>query len=553
MSSTGRRAARLSVLIAAASLALAACAGDSGAGDSGTDTDAAEQGPVTEGGSITFAVDSPFLGFDPNVTPAAQDARVLRQVFDSLLTLDEDKELHPWLASEWDVSEDGLTYNFSLRDDVTFHDGTPFNAEAVCYNLDRIKNPETASIYAIGLIGPYESCEARDEFTAEVTMASPFAPFLNNLTSPFMGINSPTAAAAADPADYTLAPVGSGPFRLENYIAGGRVELTRYEDYDWAPEGAQHEGPAYLEEMTFQIIPDPTVRVGSVRNGTVEAASNIPETEVASIESNPELTYITQQQSGAPYQLHFNTSKAPFDDPAVRQAARAALDIDSALNALYLNEAPRAWGPLTPQTIGYNEEIEGSFEFDAEAAAQLLEGAGWVEGSDGVRTKDGQRLTLTYREGTPNREKRQDLANFFEANLEDVGFEVNTIFEQAAVGQAQIQNGDYNIAGLSLVAVDPNVMYQMYDPRFMPQPGRSGFNLSMTDEPELTELLAEGQAVTDQEERVEIYGDAQVQVIDDARSVGIYVPRYTLALNGLQGLRFDAEGYPILYDAAIRQ
>ena len=506
-----------------------------------------------EGGSAVFAVDSPFLGFDPNITPAAQDARMLRQVYDSLLYLDENRDLQPWLATEWEVSDDGLTYTFTLRDDVTFHDDTPFNGEAVCFNLDRIKASETASIYAIGLIGPYASCEAPDETTAVVTLATPYAPFLNNLTPPFMGINSPTAAAAAAPADYTLAPTGSGPFEIASYTAGDRVELVRNESYTWGPGNAEHTGAAYLEALTFQIIPDATVRMGSVRNGTVQAGSNVPETEVAAIEADTSLEFIAPQQSGAPYQLHLNAAKPPFDDPAVREAARAALDIDSALAALYLGVLDRAWGAVTPETIAYDPAVESSFEFDAEAAAGALEEAGWVEGADGVRERDGERLEILYLESAPNREKRQDLATFFEANLEAVGFDVEVVFEQVAPLQARSQAGDYNIMGLSLVAVDPNVLYQMYDPRFIPQPGLSGFNLSHTEDAALTELLAQGQQATDLAERESIYADVQADVIENARSVGIYVPTYTLAVNGLQGIRFDAEGYPILFDAFLAQ
>jgi peptide/nickel transport system substrate-binding protein len=547
MSSAHGKRLRACAVLAVAVSALAACGGGSGSGSSGGQ--AADAAPV-EGGSATFAVDSPFLGFDPNVTPAAQDARVLRQVFDSLLYLDNGT-VKPWLATDWKVSDDGLTYTFTLRDDVKFTDGTPFNGQAVCFNLDRIKNPATASIYAIGLIGPYASCTAPDDKTAVVTMSTPYAPFLNNLTSPFMGINSPTAAAAAKPADYTLAPVGSGPFKITKYTPGDRVELAKNPDYNWGPGNAKHTGAAHLDNLTFQIIPDPTVRMGSVTNGTVQAGSNVPETQVAAIKGNSNLQFIAQAQSGAPYQLHFNSSRAPFNDPAVREAARSALDIDSALKALYLGVLERAWGPITAQTIGYDKSVEGSFTFDANAANAALDKAGWVKGSDGVRVKDGQRLTAHYIEAAPNREKRQDLATFFQANLQAVGFQVQLDFQQTAPLQTVLQNGDYDIAGLSLVAVDPNVLYQMYDPRFTPTPGHTGFNLSHTNDQALTGLLAQGQQTQDAGKRADIYAQVQQNVIDNARSVPIYVPTYTLAVNGLNGIRFDAEGYPILYDAFV--
>lgn len=535
-------------LALASLVALAGCA--AGTGDEGGGGSSPTSEP-TEGGDAVFAVDSNFFGFDPNVTPAAQDARVLRQMFDSLLYLDEAGELQPWLATEWSASDDGLSYDFTLRDDVTFWDGTPWNAEALCFNLNRIVDPAAGSIYAIGLVGPYESCEATGEFTATVTLSAPFTAFLNNLTSPFLGMNSPTAAAAADPADYLINPVGSGPFVFESYTPQDRVVLTRNEDYAWAPGNAEHEGPAYLDTLTFQIIADATVRIGSVRSGQVQGIGNVPETEVAAIEGDPSMQFIAQQQSGAPYQLHFNADRV-FADPLVREAARAALDIDSAVQSLYLGTYERAWGPLSPTTIGYDESLEGAFEFDPDRAAELLDEAGWELGSDGVRTKDGQTLTVDYMEYTPNREKRQDLATLFEANLEDVGFDVNVEFLATAEGQTTLQAGAYDIAGLSLVAVDPNVLYQMYDPRFIPTPGQTGFNMSHTDVPEVTDLAARSQSATG-DERLEVVSQLQHDVVDNARSVAVYVPTYTLALNGLEGLRFDPEGYPIFFDAYLAQ
>lgn len=546
------RFTRILPVLAVAGLTLAACSGEGGGGTtSTTDANATASAEPVAGGSAVIAVDSPFFGFDPNVTPAAQDARVLRQAFDSLLYLDDSGELQPWLATAWEVSDDGMTYTLTVRDDVTFTDDTPFDAAAVCFNLDRIKAPETGSIYAIGLIGPYDSCEAPDATTAVITLSTPYAPFLNNLTSPFMGMNSPTAAAAVEPADYLLAPTGSGPYIITSYTPGDRVELVRNDDYAWPPGNAEHEGAGYLEAMTFQIIPDPTVRMGTVTTGTANAGSNVPPTEIAALEANADLAYITQPQSGAPYQLHFNSAKPPFDDPAVREAARAALDIDAALLALYFGNAERAWGPLAPTTYAYDPEVENSFAFDPDAAATLLDGAGWTLGADGVRSKDGQALSIVYVEGSPNRENRQDLATFFEANLEAVGFDVTLAFEQTAPLQTKLQEGDYNIAGLSLVAVDPNVMYQMYDPRFIPSPGQNGFNMSQTDDATLTDLVTSGQSELDPAARAAIYAEAQMNVIDNARSIGVYVPQYTLAVNGLAGIRFDAEGYPILYDAFL--
>ncbi|GAA1321944.1 ABC transporter substrate-binding protein [Leucobacter albus] len=539
-----RKRLKLGILGAVtAAVALTAC---SPSGDGGGETTEA-----TQGGEAVFAIDTPIIGLDPNVTPAAQDARVMRQVFDNLVAFDANGELIPWLATGWELSDDGLEYTFTLRDDVTFHDDTPFNGEAVCFNLDRIKDPVTASMYAASLIGPYASCVAPDETTAIVRVAEPFAPFMATLTSPFLSLVSPTAAAAVDAADFNLKPVGSGPYVIESYTPQDRVELVANENYNWAPGSANHQGRAYLDRITFQIVPDATVRLGSLRSGGFQAVGNVPETEAQGVEQDPGLEFVAQSQSGAPFQYHFNSEHPPFDDPTVRAALRQGFDIESAVSALYLGVYERAWGPLSPTTYDYDENRVSAFDFDPEAAAAALEGAGWELGADGIREKAGQKLSARMLELTPNREKRQDLAEFFKANMKDIGVDIQLEFKQSAGLLQAGQEGDYDILTLSLVNVDPNVLYSLYAPEQIPVPESPGFNYTRVAEPELSSLLLRAQQELDPATRTALHEEIQADIVENARSIAVYVPTYTMATNGIQGLRFDAEGYPVWYDVSI--
>lgn len=532
-----RQAARLTIAGASAlTIALSGCA-----------TPGSEQAPD----EIVFAIDSETLHFDPNVTPSAQDARVLRQVFDGLVSMDSEGEIVAGLATDWELSEDGLTYTFDLRDDVTFHDGTEFNAEAVCFNFDRIKAPETASLYAVSLIGSYDSCEAPDPHTAVITMSSPYAPFLAVLTSPFLGMVSPTAVETQGPEDFSFNPKGTGPFELTDYVPMSHITLERNEDYDWAPESAEHEGPAQLAKITFQIMPDPTVRLGSLRAERIHAVGNVPETEAEAAEADPSLEFYAIAQSGSPYQLYFNQSKPPFDDENVRLAFAHSVNVDTIVEALYFGVYGRASGNLSSSTPGYDETLADRVPYDPELAKQLLEEAGWEEGPDGVRTKDGERLRIQYLEQAPNREKRQDIAQFVKSYAEDVGFEVVHSFQQAAALQAAQQNGDYHMAGLSLVNVDPNVMWSILGSPFRPTPEAGGFNFSHVTH--LDDPLMAAQAELDDDRRMELYGELQRQVLDEAISVPVYEPTYTMATRGIEGIRFDSEGYPVFYDVSVTE
>ena len=508
----------------------------------GTNSDGA--GSALE--EMPFAIDSPTVGFDPNVTPAAQDARIMRQVFDGLVSKDEDGKIVAGLAKEWKVSEDGLKYTFTLKEGVKYHDGSAFDAKAVCYNFDRIKKPETGSRYAISLIGPYKSCAAPDATTAEITLGAKYAPFLAVLTSPFLGMVSPAAVESMGAEQYNLKPSGTGPFKMVEYTPMAQIVLERNEDYNWAPASAKHEGPAHLKKLTFQIVPDPTVRLGSLKTGRIQAMSNVPETEAENTKSDKNLNFVAQPQSGSPFQLYFNQQKGPFTEQAVRQAFAQSIDVATIVKSLYFGVYQQASGNLSTTTPGYDETLKDLLPYDLEKAKSLLEEAGWKPGADGVRQKDGKRLTIVYNESSPNREKRQDIAQFVKTYAEKAGFEVKIELMQVAALTASTQNGTYDIMGLSLVNVDPNVIWSILGSPFQPAPNKNGFNFAHVTN--LDASLQAAQTEMDDAKRLQMYADLQKQISAEAISLPIYVPTYTMATRGIEGLRFDAEGYPVFYD-----
>ncbi|GAA3666449.1 ABC transporter substrate-binding protein [Microbacterium marinilacus] len=533
--STSRRRLAAAAMLTAAGTALAGCAGGEAPGDAASATPAS-------GGSATFAVSTTFGSFDPNITASAPDARAIRQVFDSLVDLDADGEIVPWLASAWEVSDDGLAYTFTLRDDVSFHDGTAFDAEAVCYNLDRIVAPETASLYAISLIGPYESCEAPDATTAVVTLSAPYTPLLANLSTPFLGIVSPTAAEESGIEGFGTQPVGTGPFRFVSYAADSELVLERNDDYDWAPESAGHDGAAYLDELRFQVITDATVRLGSLRNGDVQAIGDVPAQEVAGVEEDDTLAYHDQKQSGATFQYFFNTTRPLLADAAVRRAITAGLDIDSALLATYFGTYERATSPLSPTTAGYDETVE-PVAYDPEQAAADLTEAGWIPGDDGIREKDGQRLSLSALLGSPSYDSRTELTEFLRQNLAEIGveLEINTTAQVAEVYAA----GDYDIVTTSFVAVDPVILGTIYS-------SASYFGMAKIDA--LDDQLAQAEQLPPGAERDALYGEIQHAVIDEAYSIPVYVLSFRVATStSLHGIDFDAAAYPAFYDAYLSE
>ncbi len=250
------------------------------------------------GGELTFVVATEPDGVDAHLAAYANAFLVNRNICDSLVAKTAEAEFVPHLATAWEIAEDGLSYTFTLRDDVTFHDGTPFNAEAVKYNLERVASPELASRLAVSYLGPFESAEVLDEYTVKVNFSRPHAAFMNVFAS-WVGMVSPTAAAAADPADFNWMPICSGPFKFEEYVAQSHVSFVVNPDYAWAPAIFTHEGRAYLDRVVIRFISDESTRVAALETGEVDAIKDVPASALNMLKEMGTWTIVEQELAGS--------------------------------------------------------------------------------------------------------------------------------------------------------------------------------------------------------------------------------------------------------------
>lgn len=338
----------------------------------------------------------------------------MRQMFANLVSQTPSGTYVPWLAKSWTVNSDATLWTFDLRTGVTFQDGAPFNASAVCYNLNRIVSPAEASQYAISLLGPYKSCVALSTYKVQVTFSHGYEPFLEALSEPFLGMVSPRAAAAAGEANFSLAPVGggSGPFEFVKWVQNGYLELKAWPGYHWPPAGSSHTGPAYLSKLIFDIVPQASTRVGAVESGQYNAAETILPSVYSSVKSNPSLRAYDIPESGAPYQLFFNTAKAPWNSLQMRAAVRDSIDVPAIISSLYNNVESQAWGPLASNTPYFDKRLVHSFSYNPARANAIFNSLGWKMTSSGYRMKNGQVLTLEKNDFTPDRTSRQEVATF---------------------------------------------------------------------------------------------------------------------------------------------
>ena len=514
---------------------------------------ATEASQQTKGGTLTFALDSSPDNLDPATSSSSVNAEVMRQVYDSLVWQTDDGEYLPWLAKSWDISKDGRTYTFQLRDDVTFHDGAPFDADAVCFNLDRITDPDTQSASAISALGDsYKSCRATGEFEATMTLSQPTYDWLSGLSQVWTGIQSPAAIKKYGDQVVTH-PVGTGPFRFEQMQLNQQVVLAKNPDYEWGPEGIDHQGPANLDQLVLKVIPESTTRFRSV-GGDVDAAESIAPQDVNAAKSNPALDGEVVPVVGTPYQLFLNTTHEPWDDVEARKAVRSAMNVPAIIDSLYFGVYDRAWSPLTPSTRFYDDSLEDSVDYDPDAADATFDSLGWQLGSDGYRHKGGETLTIDYLVPSEKREKRQEVAQFLQENLKQVGIKVNLHFEADGPYDAMRDANEYDAIGLSLTS-GFSTMNAVYDSRNAPgADGESYYNYSRLDSREVDKLLARSDRVSSDEQAAEIYAKVQQYVVDNAVSVPIYNYTYTVvSTDQVDGITYNWKSYPMFVGASVSE
>ncbi|MGQ9626006.1 MAG: ABC transporter substrate-binding protein [Anaerolineae bacterium] len=509
-------------------------------------------GPVpaeAQGERLIYGLTLTPSGIDPHVNASSELGIVLTSVYDTLVWQAPDGSFVPGLAESWEISPDGRTYTFYLRRDVTFHDGTPFNAEAVKFNFDRIADPATKSQKAVFMLGPYESTEVLDEYTARVHFKEPFAPFLDSASQVYLGMASPSAIKEWGE-DYQMHQVGTGPFMMKEYIPLDHLTLVRNPNYNWAPRVMNHQGPAYLEEIEFRFFVEPAVRALALEGGQADVMGEIPPSDAKRLKENPDFQLIPVAIPGMSLQFFLNTEKPPTDDLRVRKALNYAVDKRAIVETVFRDFSPAAQGPLTAVTLGYNESLESMYEYDPAEAKSLLEEAGWTdEDGDGLREKEGQPLTLEAY--LMSWGFIPEVAQFLQAQFRDVGAEMRTQVLAYPAALEAAREGKHNLIPFSLGSSDPDILRTF----FHSSNAEGGFNWAKVRDPALDRLLEEGARTLDMEKRLALYAQAQEYIMAQALVIPI---RDYVNLNAagiyVRSLRYDFRGwFPLLYDVYLER
>lgn len=483
--------------------------------------------------------------FDPRVTQSRHEEQVITQVFDQLIAADADGKLYPGLATSWTVAPDNLSVTLKLREDVTFHDGTKFDAAAVKFTLDTIKDPATGSQGAIDIMGPYAGSEVLGPYEIKISYSKPFPTMLNALAENELSPVSPTAVQKLGNTGFAQAPVGTGPFKFVSWAKGKEVILERNPDYKWAPAFYSNKGPSQVAKIIHRYIPNAGTRVAALEAGEVQLTDLTPPLDMRRLSDGGKFKTLVGVAPGVPLSMMFNTSHGALAELAVRKAFIMGVNRPKLADNLFFGYAKAAWGPIAPTTPGYWKGVEDYYKFDADGARKLLDGAGWKPGPDGIRVKDGKRLEIYY---PTLLEPETSVA--MQADLKRVGIDLKVENVTKARQDELIMSNGYDMGGIRWVMNDPAVLRIPFHSTNIPGPGKFKFNWMHWASPELDAAIDKAAAAATADDFAKSYADLQKMIMEHAAFMPVHDQIQTIAYSGkITGVRFAPGNWQVrLYD-----
>jgi len=503
--------------------------------DTGDDSDEEPEGDGEGGGSLVIGRPSDAVALDPHDETTSPGNWVMSNIYETLVVLTQDSEFEPGLAESWENVDDS-TWEFKLREGVTFHDGTEFNAEAVKFSIDRITDPENPGRSASNL-APITEVIAVDDLTVHVTTDGPYGPLLNIMSLIYAtGIVSPTAVDESGD-DFGRNPVGTGPFRFVEWRSNDVITIERNDDY-WGE-------PALLDEAHYRVIPEESARMLALETGEIDMVM-FPAPSQLEIFREDENFKVIEAEGVRVFFFGFNVERPIVSDVRVRQAINHAVNREEIVANLLEGAGTVPTSYISPAIFGY-KDVSATWEYDLDLARSLLDEAGWVDDDgDGIREKDGQILELRHLAPRGRYLKDAEIAEAFQAAMLEVGIQVDleilewaTLFEQ--VRQPNI-DADLFTLGWSTATGDADYsLWPLFGTDFVPPDGWNSHQYSNT---EFDDLAMQAQASTDPDERLELYGQMQDILAEDA----VWVPVYNSKEIVITGAYVDGfEIHPIDY------
>jgi peptide/nickel transport system substrate-binding protein len=482
-----------------------------------------------------------------------EQAYLSYQVLDQLTSLDENRKAVPWLATKWSSSDDGLTWTFTLKEDVKFTDGTDVDAKAIAANFEYWIKDGGNSTASAWIGSQYESAQAKNKNTVQINLKSPYPKLPETLAQGYFGIQSAHALKTRSKQANCEQPIGSGAFTVDRWNRGQNILLKRNDDYTSWPANAKNQGPAKVAAVNWQFVPDATTRSSALKAGEVDAIYDVPSIDWKDLGDAgfQRLKYVT---AGRPQSLTLNAKQGIFTDLRVRRAFAHSIDREPLVKAVGRGVIPADGnGSVSQASPGYSKKAAERYPFDLDQANELLDQAGWTgRTKDGYRTKNGKLLhvELPYGAGTILNAEGAEILQGVAQQVRKAGFKVDLI----PVPPAQWWGGSYNspskrdiypgywtaiTAGILWVNWAPSDEHPYVD------------NTAFYEDEQLAKIIKDANAEADEDKQNALYARAQDYIADRALAVGLYDRLSTLAIStGLHDVwQEHAQGGPVFHDA----
>ena len=457
--------------------------------------------------TLTIAATSDAVSLSPHDTNDQPSARVMKQIYDTLIIQNEELDLEPGLAESWTQIDD-LTWEFAIRPGVVFHNGDTLTAHDVAFTLNRLRDPAVAAPGAF-ILGFVDSIEAVDDLTVRITTGSPFAPILAHVSHSATAILNERVVTEAGEDYGTEVVVGTGPFEFVQWDIASQIVLERNDDW-WG-------GEVLPERVVFRPITEGSVRAIELEAGAVDIAYelNLSPRDAMRAQEDPDLITMEVPTLSTAY-VGFNFQKEPYDDVRVRQAINHAVDVGPMIDAILEGFGGVATSPISDMVFGAHTDLE-PYDYDPERARQLLAEAGYPDGfSTSLWTNDNP--------------IRIQIAEIMQAQLADVGISVDVQVLEWSTYLADTAAGAHDMFILGWVTVTGDADYGLYALFHSSNFGSAG-NRTFWSNPRVDELLDLGRTESDPELRVAYYLEAQEIIAEEAPWVFLYL---TLEVTGTQ-------------------
>ena len=484
---------------------------------------------------------------DPHYTTEIASAIILRQLYDTLVYLDpQQKKIVPGLATEWAISTDNLVYTFTLRKDVRFQDGTVFNSKSVAKNLDRISTLGSevakASIY---LSNYYLGYEVVDDYTIKLKLSQPYAPFLDGLTQPYLGIASPRAIDLYSASRYQFYQIGTGPFILANYVPGKQIDLRRNPDYKWGPSFYSEISANSPNEIQFTFVENVKKQLSIAATIGATLVTDMLSDDAQALTGNTNVRIIPVRLMGQPLQFMLNTRRFPTDNPIFRQALLYGANRNLILDTVFQRFYSIGWTPLTSNSIYYVNQLEGIYASDIGKAQSLLASIGYSDSDNNKYIDLGgieASVTLLMQSG----DSFSRIAKILSEQWQQIGVKTKIVVVPTATAlRAKAENGEYNLVAKSTIGTDPSILNEFFVPA-------AKYSWSNYEDTSLTSLLVQGITSSDPQTRLTAYTQAQQQIMEQALVLPIGEPiRLDVVNTEVLILSYDTLGIPILNNVTI--